>query len=625
MSVPQNDSETKRALLLVGHGSEFDERSSKPVRENAARLRVLRGFDSVHVAFWKEKPDVEGAIARCAADEVVVMPMFTSNGYYAARVIPEALGLDRSEFGDPMEVDGHRVAYTPPFGVHPDIETVVESRVFEAIGRSDVDFGDYTVVVAGHGTPKHDRSSASTERVARKLRETRNWGDVRTGFIDEEPTVDAAVEAAETVEVVVVPFFVSEGGHATEDIPAMLGADGGVGDFPIDVAGRRVRYAAPVGTAPDLLPILVDLARRGARSLDESVGGSPGDWTLRRLMSEVVGSGPKTAADMTRDQAAEAFGRILAGTPEPETLGGFWVANRWKKNTPEELGAFIDEMNAQRTGVVEPAAGTDPVVDCGANYDGKRKTLLLGVASGLISAACGAPVAVHSGGRVPTKEGDTYGHVLQELGARIPSDVSESRSMLDELGFAHFDQRDFHPALAGLVDRRRHLGVRTFINTVETLANPALAPIHVGSFYHLAFATKVIDAIRESETSRFERIVMFQGLEGYDDVRPGSTKVVVWDGDEIDDFDLETADYGLDVDREALACESVAKESAQVTREVLLEGRRDHVREAVCLNAAVRLFAAGVSDTVQAGVERARESVESGEPGRRLQAMIEDA
>ena len=100
-----------------------------------------------------------------------------------------------------------------------------------------------------------------------------------------------------------------------------------------------------------------------------------GEWPLKRLMTEVVGSGHKSADDMTREQASEAFRRILDREPDRTTLGAFWLANRWKRNTPEELAAFLDVMREES---VETAAPTADPVDCGANYDGKGRSAILG-------------------------------------------------------------------------------------------------------------------------------------------------------------------------------------------------------------------------------------------------------
>ncbi len=343
-----------------------------------------------------------------------------------------------------------------------------------------------------------------------------------------------------------------------------------------------------------------------------------GDWPLKRLMTEVVGSGHKSADDMTREQAREAFERILAGEPDPTTLGAFWLANRWKRNTPEELAAYIDVMAA---GVESAAPECDPI-DCGANYDGKGRTALLGVASGLVAAAAGTPVVVHSGDRVPTQKQDAYKHVLDELGVRTGLAPEESASMTDEVGFGFYYQPSFAPEIDALSERRDMMGVRTFVNTIETLANPADASTHLGSFYHLPYAKRVIETFQESESSGVSRVVMFQGLEGYDDIRPGSTKVAVWgDGEGIDDFDIETPEYGMDFESDDLGVESVATDSATITEEVLAGERTDNFADAVAVNAALRIYAGGDAENIDDGLEIVRETMDSGAPAERLDAL----
>ena len=345
-----------------------------------------------------------------------------------------------------------------------------------------------------------------------------------------------------------------------------------------------------------------------------------GEWPLKRLMTDVVGSGHKSADDMTREQASEAFRRILDGQPDPTTLGAFWLANRWKRNTPEELAAYIDVM---AEGVETGVPDCDPV-DCGANYDGKGRSALLGVASGLVAAAAGTPIVVHSGDRVPTQKQDAYKHVLDELGAETDLSSGESADMVDEVGFGFYYQPNFAPEVVALSERRDRMGVRTFVNTIETLANPAEASVHLGSFYHLPYAKRIIDTFRTSETSDIERVVMFQGLEGYDDVRPGSTKVAVWDrGEEIEDFDIETPAYGMDFESKDLAVDDVAADSAAITEAVLKGERDDRFADAVAVNAALRIYAGGDVDGIEAGLEAAHEAISSGAAAERLEALRE--
>jgi anthranilate phosphoribosyltransferase len=364
-----------------------------------------------------------------------------------------------------------------------------------------------------------------------------------------------------------------------------------------------------------------------------------GEWPLKRLMTEVVGSGHKSAADMDRPQAREAFERILADEPDPTTLGAFWLANRWKRNTPEELAGFVDVMRERSVETAEPDA--DPV-DCGANYDGKHSTAILGVASGLVAAAAGTPVVVHSGDRVPTQKLDAYKHVLDELAVRTDLEPAESADMVDEVGFGYYDQPTFNPGVDDLWERRDMMGVRTFVNTVETLANPANADVHLGSFYHLPFAVRMVDTLRECRSQSVDRVLMFQGLEGYDDVRPGSTVVAEWGSvrstdesssgegtdprervgpDEVEDFEIETPEYGMDFESEDLEVDDVAADSAAITREVLTGERDDQFTDSVAVNAALRLYAREDVDTVEAGLDVARETLEAGEAAAALEDL----
>jgi anthranilate phosphoribosyltransferase len=343
-----------------------------------------------------------------------------------------------------------------------------------------------------------------------------------------------------------------------------------------------------------------------------------GEWPLQRLMTEVVGSGHKSADDMTREQAREAFARILAGDPDPTTLGAFWLANRWKRNTPEELGAFVDVMAEESVATAAPDC--DPV-DCGANYDGKGRTAILGVGAGLVAAAAGTPVVAHSGDRVPTQKQDAYKHVLDELGVETDLTPEQSAAMTDEAGFGFYYQPRFNPGVSGLEDRRDRMGVRTFVNTIETLANPADADVHLGSFYHLPYAKRIIDTFAASERHDVGRVVMFQGMEGYDDIRPGSTTVAVGEDGEMDDFTIETPEYGMDFESEDLGVEDVAHDSARLTEQVLAGEREDAFADAIALNGAFRIYARDDCEDLAAGLATAREVIDSGAAADRLEAL----
>lgn len=340
------------------------------------------------------------------------------------------------------------------------------------------------------------------------------------------------------------------------------------------------------------------------------------EWTIFDLNQQEIGSGPKSAGDLSPEQAQSAMRQMLNNDVHPATLGVFLLANRWKTNTKEELVAYTETMRKESVQTAEPDA--DPV-DCGANYDGKVKSAVLSVAAGIISAAAGTPIVAHSGDRVPTKHGTTYKHVLDGLGVETDLAPEDSARMVDETGFGFYYQPRFNPGLHSLLDVRNQFGVRTVLNTIETFANPANASVHIGSFYHLPFAQKTIDTLSGSDDQDVRRILMFQGMEGYDDLRPGYTKLAEWTEEEgISDDEIETGEYGMDLENDDLYVDEVDADSVGIT-ERILEGTEDDLfRQATLLNAGLRIYAGGDASSLRSGLQEAEEVLESGAPGQVL-------
>ncbi len=144
-----------------------------------------------------------------------------------------------------------------------------------------------------------------------------------------------------------------------------------------------------------------------------------------------------------------------------------------------------------------------------------------------------------------------------------------------------------------LLETRERMGVRTVLNTIETVANPADASTHVGSFYHLSFAKRLAETVAASETVGFDRVLLVQGLEGYDDVRPGETTSAEFDG-EFGERDLVIDSWT----REHLSIDDVAAESARITEAVLAGERDDAFATAIAQNAGLRIYAGGDAGTV---------------------------
>jgi uroporphyrin-III C-methyltransferase len=236
---------TGRALVLAAHGSRLEPAANALVRRLAESLRGRRIFDEVAAAFHQGEPGFDTVLDELQSDEVTVVPVLTSAGYYSEVVLPEALARNRRH----ADV---RLRQTPPVGTHAGIAPLIARRVTELLRESLIAREDVSLVLVGHGTPRHPASRTSTLQLADTLRRRRVAGEVLAGFLDDEPSVEETVAHTHHRTIVVVPFLIGGGAHTLEDLPALVGAP----------SGRSVLIDHPVGAYTGLDDIVLDLARR---------------------------------------------------------------------------------------------------------------------------------------------------------------------------------------------------------------------------------------------------------------------------------------------------------------------------------------------------------------------------
>jgi sirohydrochlorin cobaltochelatase len=234
-------------LVLVGHGSHLNANSSASVFAHADELRRRGVFDSVRTGFWKEEPGLSRVLDGCADPEVVVVPMFISNGYFTRTVVPREMRLE-----GPETLRGQqRIRYTGPVGAHPAVANVVVERAMEAGARADD-----AVAVLGHGTRMDSESERNVYSVAASLANLGRFAEVGAVFLDQEPSMAGLLERFGAPTVVVVPLFIADGWHVGQTIPGDLALDGP----ETRRGGRTVRYAKPVGTHPAFADVVLQLA-----------------------------------------------------------------------------------------------------------------------------------------------------------------------------------------------------------------------------------------------------------------------------------------------------------------------------------------------------------------------------
>ena len=265
-------------LLIVAHGSTVNPDSSAPTLAHAAEIRRRKIFAKVEWAFWKEEPSLRDAIFLFDPEsirEVYVVPNFISEGYFTQTVVPREL-----ELSGPItrRSNGQTWRYCEPVGNHSLMMKLLLKRARDV--APDVDPAETSLLIVAHGTDLNENSAVAAKREAEKIRALGKYAAVLNLYMEEPPLVSDWRQLTKTENVVVVPFFISDGLHSYEDIPNLLGmvvaavADRGQsGSTPLAAArgeifrqnpysidGRNLFYAASIGTDAGFADIIIEQA-----------------------------------------------------------------------------------------------------------------------------------------------------------------------------------------------------------------------------------------------------------------------------------------------------------------------------------------------------------------------------
>jgi len=263
--------------------------SSTPTLAHASEIRRRKVFVDVECAFWKEEPSLRDALFLFDPKpirEVYVVPNFISEGYFTQTVIPRELELNGPTTN---RSNGQLWKYCEPVGNHSMMTELLLKRASEV--AQDADPAETSLLIVAHGTDLNENSAVAAKREAEKIRTLGKYTAVLNAYMEEPPLVSDWQKLTRTPNVVVVPFFISDGLHSYEDIPRLLGIPschpkplgsltGSLGSArdgvelsgrevfrrnPYNIDGRSLFYAPSIGTDPGFADIIIEQAAKSAK------------------------------------------------------------------------------------------------------------------------------------------------------------------------------------------------------------------------------------------------------------------------------------------------------------------------------------------------------------------------
>ena len=308
------------------------------------------------------------------------------------------------------------------------------------------------------------------------------------------------------------------------------------------------------------------------------------------------------------------MGVIMSGEATAAQIGGFLVALRAKGETADEIAGCAEAMRSHVL-PVRPTRG-DLVDVVGTGGDGAR-TFNISTTAAIVAAAAGAGVAKHGNRAVSSVSGSA--DLLEALGFELEQPPERIATSIDQLGFGFMFAPSHHPAMRHAAPVRRKLGTRTVFNVLGPLTNPAGARAGVFGVYSADVARTVAGALAVLDS---RRAFVVYGANGIDELSPAGPNLVleIVEG-ALDERVLDPADLGIALCDPADLTGGSPEENARTTR-AILAGADGAKRDAVVLNAAGAIAAAGGAADLREGLDAAREAIDSGRAGERLEELV---
>jgi sirohydrochlorin cobaltochelatase len=234
----------KAGLLLVAHGAPGGD---KAAHRHAATLGRSGRFAEIAVGFLSAGPTPEAALATLESETVYVVPLFMAEGHFTGAVIPRRLGLQ-----GPVTAmaSGRRLLYCDPIGTSPQLAGLVERRLAALCRAARRAPKSVTALLIGHGSARNAGAASSAIEIARHLAAGGRFADVRAAFLDQSPTIEAALAAAADRPKVALGMFAAAGAHARIDVPRRLAA-----------FGRDIPYGGAIGAVAGVAALIIERVR----------------------------------------------------------------------------------------------------------------------------------------------------------------------------------------------------------------------------------------------------------------------------------------------------------------------------------------------------------------------------
>lgn len=309
--------------------------------------------------------------------------------------------------------------------------------------------------------------------------------------------------------------------------------------------------------------------------------------------------------DFSIEEAAQFFRELMWEKAFPAQIVGSLIALTMKGETGAELAGMAQTMKEKS---VKISAGHRNLTDISGTGSSAAKTFNISTAAAIVAAGAGLPIAKQVNRAVLSNSGNS--ETVEKLGVNLKVKPKTIQACLNGAGIGFLYAPEYHPKLKNIGDARRHLGIRTCLNLLGVLTNPAGVSRQVVGVWHPSLLEPIAEALA---FLKIEKAWIVHGLDGLDEVTlNGETLVIEITKGKSRKFKISPKDFGFHKSKIDFLKVKNADESAAIINDVLTSKRRDEARSLVVINAAAALIVGGVADDPMQAARLAEQSIDSG-------------
>jgi len=318
--------------------------------------------------------------------------------------------------------------------------------------------------------------------------------------------------------------------------------------------------------------------------------------------------------DLSQAETRAVFQQVMSGGATPAQIGGLLMAMRVKGETVAEIAGAAQTMRELSTKVNV----SDPyLVDtCGTGGSSGAKLFNVSTAAAFVAAAAGAKVAKHGNRKMTSRSGSA--DVLEAAGVNLTLPPDQIARCISDVGVGFIFAQAHHSAMRFAAPVRKELGVRTMMNVLGPLTNPAGTRRQVIGVFSNVWQRRLAEVLQLLDAQH----VLVVHSNGLDEIAlDGPSYVVELKDGQISEYQVSPEDFGIST----RSCEALTAESPEASLKLIKQSLNEPdsaAADLVSLNAGAAIYAAGVATSLGNGVMMAQDAISAGLADERLKELV---